>query len=116
MKTYYLDKPGSLDNLAMRETPTPTPGPREVLMRVHATSLNYRDLGLALGTYKSPSMPLPLVPMSDGAGEIVAVGNGVTRVKVGDRVLFGKYSGSTVKVDGDELLVMREEDIMGVIA
>jgi NADPH:quinone reductase-like Zn-dependent oxidoreductase len=86
MKTYYLDQPGSLDNLAMRETPTPTPGPREVLMRVHATSLNYRDLGLALGTYKSPSMPLPLVPMSDGAGEIVAVGNGVTRVKVGDRV------------------------------
>ena len=36
-------------------------------------------------------------------------------VKVGDRVLFGKYSGSSVKVDGDELLVMREEDIMGVI-
>ena len=36
-------------------------------------------------------------------------------VKVGDRVLFGKYSGQTVKVDGDELLVMREEDIMGVI-
>ena len=36
-------------------------------------------------------------------------------VKVGDRVLFGKYSGQTVKVDGDELLVMREEDIMGVV-
>ena len=37
-------------------------------------------------------------------------------VKVGDRVLFGKYSGTTVKIDGDELLVMREEDIMGVVA
>ena len=57
-------------------------------------------------------------------GEVVAVGNGKVNedgsvrardVKVGDRVLFGKYSGQTVKVKGDELLVMREEDIMGVI-
>ncbi len=44
-------------------------------------------------------------------GELLAM-----NVKVGDRILFGKYSGSTVKVDGDELLVMREDDIMGVIA
>ena len=57
-------------------------------------------------------------------GEVKAVGKGKKTddgkiipldVKVGDRVLFGKYSGQTVKVDGDELLVMREEDIMGVI-
>lgn len=57
-------------------------------------------------------------------GEIVAVGTGkvgddgkvrALAVKVGDRVLFGKYSGQTVKVDGDELLVMREEDIMAVV-
>jgi len=57
-------------------------------------------------------------------GEVVAVGKGKKAedgklipldVKVGDRVLFGKYSGQTVKVKGDELLVMREEDIMGVI-
>jgi chaperonin GroES len=57
-------------------------------------------------------------------GEVLAVGtgkileDGKTRpldVKVGDRILFGKYSGTTVKVDGDELLVMREDDIMGVI-
>ena len=57
-------------------------------------------------------------------GEVIAVGNGKIlddgkvrpmAVKVGDRVLFGKYSGQTVKVDGDELLVMREEDIMGVV-
>ena len=58
-------------------------------------------------------------------GEVMAVGNGKILedgkvrpldVKVGDRILFGKYSGSTVKVEGDELLVMREDDIMGVIA
>jgi chaperonin GroES len=57
-------------------------------------------------------------------GEIIAVGTGkllddgkirALEVKVGDRVLFGKYSGQTVKVDGQELLVMREEDIMGVV-
>jgi chaperonin GroES len=57
-------------------------------------------------------------------GEIIAVGKGkksddgkliALDVKVGDRVLFGKYSGQTVKVKGDELLVMREEDIMGVV-
>lgn len=57
-------------------------------------------------------------------GEVLAVGPGKKNdkgelapmsVKVGDRVLFGKYSGQTVKVDGDELLVMREEDIMGVV-
>ncbi len=57
-------------------------------------------------------------------GEVVAVGNGKVGddgklrpvgVKVGDRVLFGKYSGQTVKVEGDELLVMREEDIMAVV-
>ena len=57
-------------------------------------------------------------------GEIIAVGNGKIQddgkvrpmaLKVGDRVLFGKYSGQAVKVDGDELLVMREEDIMGVV-
>ena len=57
-------------------------------------------------------------------GEVVAVGPGkrddkgaliALNVKVGDRVLFGKYSGQTVKVDGEELLVMREEDIMGVV-
>ncbi len=57
-------------------------------------------------------------------GEVLAVGNGKVGddgkvrpvgVKVGDKVLFGKYSGQTVKVDGDELLVMREEDIMAVV-
>ncbi|HYA66701.1 MAG TPA: co-chaperone GroES [Burkholderiaceae bacterium] len=58
-------------------------------------------------------------------GEVVAVGPGkrddhgkliAVELKVGDRVLFGKYAGQTVKVEGEELLVMREEDIMGVIS
>lgn len=58
-------------------------------------------------------------------GEVIAVGNGKRTeagqvlpmdVKVGDKVIFGKYSGQTVKIDGEELLVMREEDIMGIVA
>ena len=58
-------------------------------------------------------------------GEVIAVGNGKILedgkvrpldVKVGDRILFGKYSGSTVKIEGEELLVMREDDIMGIVA
>ncbi len=58
-------------------------------------------------------------------GEVIAVGNGkpldngqvrALEVKVGDKVLFGKYSGSEVKIDGEELVVMREDDIMGVLA
>ena len=58
-------------------------------------------------------------------GEVIAVGNGKILedgkvrpldVKVGDRILFGKYSGSTVKIEGEEYLVMREDDIMGIVA
>ena len=58
-------------------------------------------------------------------GKVIAVGNGKISdsgdvrpldVKVGDQVLFGKYSGTEIKVDGDEILIMREEDILGVIA
>jgi chaperonin GroES len=57
-------------------------------------------------------------------GEVVAVGNGKVSdsgevramdVKVGDKVMFGKYSGTEVKVDGEELLIMREDDIMAVV-
>ena len=57
-------------------------------------------------------------------GEVIAVGNGkildngerrALELKVGDKVIFGKYSGQSVKIDGDEVLVMREEDIMGIV-
>ena len=57
-------------------------------------------------------------------GEVLAVGNGkilengerrALELKVGDKVIFGKYSGQTVKIDGNELLVMREEDVMGIV-
>lgn len=74
-----------LANLVQTERPDPAPGPGEVLVRVRAASLNYRDLLMVEGKY-NPKQPLPLVPLSDGAGEIVHVGGGVTQWRTGDRV------------------------------
>jgi NADPH:quinone reductase-like Zn-dependent oxidoreductase len=85
MKVYEVRGRFGLDALAVAERPRPEPGPRELLVRVRAVSLNYRDLLVVKGQY-NPRMPLPRVPCSDGAGEVVAAGTGVSRVKVGQRV------------------------------
>lgn len=74
-----------IDKLQLSGAPEPTPGAGEILVKVHAVSLNYRDLLMTLGRY-NPKMALPRVPVSDGAGEVAAVGDGVTHVKVGQRV------------------------------
>ncbi|HVF61755.1 MAG TPA: NAD(P)-dependent alcohol dehydrogenase [Thermoanaerobaculia bacterium] len=74
-----------LENLVLAERPEPQPGARQVVVRVRAASLNYRDLLLIRGTY-NPKQKLPVVPCSDGAGVVVAVGDGVTRFRPGDRV------------------------------
>jgi hypothetical protein len=65
------------------EGPEPKPAYRQVLVKVAACSLNFRDLGIVRGTYRVPVQD-HIVPLSDGAGEVVEVGAGVTRVKVGD--------------------------------
>ncbi|HYK35637.1 NAD(P)-dependent alcohol dehydrogenase [Alloacidobacterium sp.] len=74
-----------IDNLELVQSPEPRPGPGEVLIRVHAVSLNYRDLLITLGYY-NPKMALPRIPVSDGAGVVVAVGEDVTDVKTKQRV------------------------------
>jgi NADPH:quinone reductase-like Zn-dependent oxidoreductase len=74
-----------LENLKIVELPDPVPGPGQALVRVRACSLNYRDLAVQRGAYGAGVKP-PLIPLSDGAGEVVAVGPGVTRVQPGDRV------------------------------
>src|SRR3984885_12873500 len=74
-----------LDHLEQVELPTLQIAPGMVLIRVHAVSLNYRDLMMVKGLY-NPKMTLPLIPCSDGAGEVVATGEGVNRVRVGDRI------------------------------
>ncbi|MBC7798000.1 MAG: NAD(P)-dependent alcohol dehydrogenase [Pyrinomonadaceae bacterium] len=74
-----------IENLTLVERDEPQPQANEVLIKFHAVSLNYRDLLVVKGLY-NPKMKLPRVPFSDGAGEIVAVGESVTKWKVGDRV------------------------------
>jgi NADPH:quinone reductase-like Zn-dependent oxidoreductase len=76
----------SLDELRMVERPEPAPGPGQVVVRVRAASLNYRDQAVVRGQYFGGATPHDLVPLSDGAGDVVAVGAGMTAVAVGDRV------------------------------
>jgi NADPH:quinone reductase-like Zn-dependent oxidoreductase len=87
MKTYELTEPKGIDSLKLVERPTPKPKANEVLVRVRATSLNYRDLVTVKGGVATRGIRLPLVPLSDGAGEVAEVGSGVTRFKSGDRVV-----------------------------
>jgi len=85
MKAYEIQQSFGLDSLHLTERPDPRPGPGQVLVRMKAWSLNYRDLLVVKGQY-NPRLKLPLIPLSDGVGEVSEVGAGVTRVKVGDRV------------------------------
>src|ERR1700736_5107541 len=97
MRVHQLDRPGSLDGLVLVERDVPSPAAGEVLIRVRASSLNFRDLMIINGQYPMP-VPPGRVPLSDGAGEVVAVGVGVTRFKVGDRVInsfFPNWFGGT---------------------
>lgn len=85
MRVYEVGERFGLEALRVAERPEPQPGPGQVRVRVRAVSLNYRDLLVVTGQY-NPKMPLPRVPCSDGAGEVEAVGDGVTCVRPGDRV------------------------------
>jgi NADPH:quinone reductase-like Zn-dependent oxidoreductase len=85
MRAFELKRFG-IGNLESSEVGIEGPETGEVRVRFHATSLNYRDLMMIDGIY-NPRLRMPIVPLSDGAGEIVEVGEGVTRWKVGDRVM-----------------------------
>jgi NADPH:quinone reductase-like Zn-dependent oxidoreductase len=84
MRVWQISSFG-VDSLEFVERPTPSPDAGEVLVKVRAISFNYRDLLVVKGLY-NPKLKLPRIPASDGAGEIVAVGDGVTLWKPGDRV------------------------------
>jgi NADPH:quinone reductase-like Zn-dependent oxidoreductase len=85
MRALQLTDAVGLDHLKVVELADPAPGPGEVLVRMRAVSLNYRDLLMVNGIYGLQT-PLPLTPFSDGCGIVEAVGEGVTRVRPGDRV------------------------------
>jgi NADPH:quinone reductase-like Zn-dependent oxidoreductase len=85
MQLYELQHKPGLDSITLTQRPDPRPGAGQVLLRMRAWSLNYRDLLMAKGAYgASPS--LGRIPLSDGVGEVIEVGAGVTRVRPGDRV------------------------------
>jgi NADPH:quinone reductase-like Zn-dependent oxidoreductase len=101
MKVVEIPQYG-IDNLRVVERDTPQPGHGQVLVKMKAASLNYRDLVTVLGAFGT-LYKLPLVPLSDACGEVVAVGPGVTRVKAGDRVasmFFQKWLAGALTREG----------------
>ncbi|MGE3247247.1 MAG: NAD(P)-dependent alcohol dehydrogenase, partial [Beijerinckiaceae bacterium] len=95
MRAFILPKPDGIDALQQVERPVPKPGRGQILVKVHACSLNYRDYAIASGSYRAGSKP-DLIPLSDGAGEVVETGPDVTKFKTGDRVascFFQRWTG-----------------------
>src|SRR4029079_7728484 len=102
MRAYQLPKGGAgIDALTQVERTTPAPGPRQVLVKVAACSLNFRDLGIVRGTYRMPSKE-NVIPLSDGAGEVIEIGDAVSRVEVGNKAVgdfFARGPGGEPPLD-----------------
>ena len=129
MRYYAIESEFGIDKLRMLNRDVPRPGHGQVLVKIRAASVNYRDLLVVTGKY-SPNLPLPLVPFSDGAGEIVEIGEGVSLWKPGDRVagiFFQKWLGGKINenaaksalggaIDGvlAEFVVFHEEGLVAV--
>lgn len=93
MRVFQIEGGWSFDHLNLADRPVPVPQAGQVLLRMHAASLNARDLIVPLRGYGRATGELPLIPVSDGVGTVVGVGEGVTRVKEGDRVCPTYFQG-----------------------
>lgn len=93
MRVFQIEGGWSFDHLKLAERPTPVPQAGQVLLRMHAASLNARDRIVPLRGYGRATGELPLIPVSDGVGTVIAVGPAVSRVKVGDRVCPTYFQG-----------------------
>ncbi len=101
MRVYRLEEFGKLSGIGLRDEPIPEPGPTEILIRVRAASLNRRDWMILQQTYPLPARP-GVVPLSDGAGEVVAIGCRVKRFRPGDRITgsyFPRWRGGRITRD-----------------
>ncbi len=90
MKVFEIGEQQGIASLTASERPEPAPGPGEAVLRVRAVCLNHRDLNIVSGTY-GPRKPPHRVPVSDGIGEVVALGEGVAGVQIGDRAICGHF-------------------------
>ena len=128
MKSYHLTAGAGISSLVLRDHDEPKPGPRDVLIRMRAAALNAREPIILKGRYPLPIKP-DVIPLADGAGEVMAIGEAVTRAKVGDRVactvfpkwLDGRFSWDVAaqiggSLDGTlaELVVADENAIVHV--
>ena len=129
MRFYAIESEFGIDNLKVLEREVSKPRFGRVLVKIRAASLNYRDLLVVSGKY-SRDLPLPLIPFSDGAGEVVEIGEGVSRWKPGDRVagiffqawLSGRIDESVAKsalggaIDGvlAEFVEFREDGLVEI--
>jgi NADPH:quinone reductase-like Zn-dependent oxidoreductase len=129
MKVYEVQKGATtLEGLRPAERPDPQPGPHEVLIQVRATSLNYRDHMVVTGNYFGGAVSRNTIPLSDGAGEVTAIGTGVTRFKTGDRVagtffqswisgpMTQRHPALGVPLDGmlAEYVVLHEDGVVAI--
>lgn len=105
VRLHQLDGP---ESLVLDQVPTPSPARGEVLVRIRAAALNHRDLFITRGLY--PKIALPVLPGSDGAGEVAALGEGVSRIAVGDEVLIDPM----LDWGGDPKLRSPQSSILGM--
>ena len=83
-RAMVITPPGGFENIRLTETETPAPGPDEIRVRLHASSLNYHDYAVVSGMWAPTE---PRIPMADGAGEVIETGSNVTEFRIGDRVV-----------------------------